>query len=474
MNKNTLLLAFMLTFAFTGVIVKTTDAYDAFVLARLVYSNFETIKDLPIHALLQDEQGNDYALVIARLSQLKKSGVEYEILDNQAAGASYWLVRTRQSNARPPAFGRWLYHDERMGVIRIDKQAKSINQAWQNAGYELIPLPDEPLILNLAQGPALAVADYSPEIVNMISQVDAAAVYTLTGQLTGDWPATIGGSPYSFITRNTRNSTPIQNATQFAYEYMETRNLSPVYQNWSNCPSINPTSSRNVIGELPGNLIADEIVLITAHIDDMPSSGLAPGADDNASGTVGVLTAAEILSQYEFERTLRFVIFTGEEQGMCGSKAYAAQASDLGEDIVAVLNLDMIAWDEKGEPALGLHTRYKNNPSYPQDLAVANAFIDVVNDYGLDNVLSPVVVADAVPYSDHASFWNKGFPGILAIEDDDDFTPYYHTSNDKLTTLNQAYYVNFVRAAVGTAASLALPLLDEKWYLPLVMYSIAD
>lgn len=82
----------------------------------------------------------------------------------------------------------------------------------------------------------------------------------------------------------------------------------------------------------------------------------APGADDDASGVVGVMTAAEILAPHPFQRTLRFVIFTGKEQGLCGSFAHAHAAVDAGENIVAVLNPDMIAWDADDDPILRLHT----------------------------------------------------------------------------------------------------------------------
>ena len=57
-------------------------------------------------------------------------------------------------------------------------------------------------------------------------------------------------------------------------------------------------------------------MLIVAHLDDMPATGAAPGADDNASGSVGVMIASEIMRDYQFERTVRFIFFTGEEQGL--------------------------------------------------------------------------------------------------------------------------------------------------------------
>ena len=192
----------------------------------------------------------------------------------------------------------------------------------------------------------------------------------------------------------------------------------------------------------------DRNFLITAHIDNMPLGSLAPGADDNASGSVGVLLAAEVLSQYNFDCTLRYVLFTGEEQGLFGSYYYAQAAANAHENFRAVLNLDMIAYDLDTQPILDLHTRINN----PSDLAIASIFVDVVEAYNLD--LDPHIHQDNIEYSDHASFWDFGYPAILAIEDDDNFTPYYHTINDHLDTLNLDYFTSFVQAAVGTLAHM--------------------
>jgi hypothetical protein len=288
----------------------------------------------------------------------------------------------------------------------------------------------------------------------MISQVQQSTVYTYDGQLSGEWPVLVGGEPYTITTRNTASGAPIQKATQYVYEHMQALSLTASYHDWWYWMY----SNRNVVSVLTGCSHSDEIVLITAHLDDMPSSGLAPGADDNASGSVGVLVAADILSQYQFERTLRFVFFTGEEQGMRGSSQYAQMVQDAGENIVAVYNMDMIAWNSDGDPTLGLHTRAPSNPGYAGDLAIAGVFTNVVSAYGLSNYLTPTIVADGETRSDHSSFWSRGYPAILAIEAGDDFNANYHSSNDRLQSLDMTYFTNFVKASVGTAAHLAHPV----------------
>jgi hypothetical protein len=308
---------------------------------------------------------------------------------------------------------------------------------------------------------------YDPRVAAMMAQVISTTVYDYDAQLSGETAAIVGGTPYTITTRNTNSGAPLQAATQYAYEHLQRMDLAASYHNWANCG----IAGRNVSGVLTGTLTPNEIVLITAHLDDMPSSGRAPGADDNASGSVGVLVAAEIMSQYHFERTVRFVFFTGEEQGLCGSKAYASAVASGGEDIVAVYNMDMIAYDSTGGPTLRLHTRTIGNPGYASDLAVAGVFTNVVAAYGIN--LTPIIDPDGISASDHYSFWQAGYPALLAIEDDvADFNAYYHTVNDNLSHVNLAYFTSFVKASVGTAAHLAKPdfplALSPQAYLPLI------
>jgi hypothetical protein len=295
---------------------------------------------------------------------------------------------------------------------------------------------------------------FNPFVAEMMAQVKSETLYAYTGDLSGEWPVYVNGEPYRITTRATASGLPIQNATQYVYEHLESLGLAVSYHNWA----VKGYTGRNVAGQLTGISHPDEIVLLTAHLDDYPSTGLAPGADDNASGSAGVLLAADILSQYRFDRSLRFVFFTGEEQGLYGSRQYAAEAAAAGEYIQAVLNLDMIAWDRRDAPVLRLHTRSVYNAGYPADLELALTFANVIYDYGLDGSLVPVIVPGGASNSDHASFWDVGYPAILAIEDnEDDFNRFYHSFNDRLSELNLAYFSSFVEAAVGTVAGLAQP-----------------
>jgi hypothetical protein len=320
------------------------------------------------------------------------------------------------------------------------------------------PAADPPLPSAELDLPALTS---SPVISRMIGQVQQRNVSAYDADLSGERPVIVGGFPYTLTTRNTRSGTPIDRATLYAYERFQSAGLSVSFNYYTACS----LSNRNVVGILPGATSPTEIVLITAHIDDMPSTGRAPGADDNASGSTAVLVAADIMSRYRFGRTVRFVLFTGEEQGLCGSAAYAAEASSQGDDIRAVVNLDMIGYNSDVWPIFDLYTRSNITGA----VALAATFSQTVGAYGLN--LTPNIFVDASlgNYSDNKSFWDQGYTAILAIEDDDDFTPYYHTSNDRITTLNMPYFTELVKASIGTMAYLANPIFNAPDVSPVTL-----
>lgn len=115
---------------------------------------------------------------------------------------------------------------------------------------------------------------------------------------------------------------------------------------------VQPTPLRDVVAILKGTdpVAAKRIVLVTGHYDSretdvMNTAGLAPGANDDASGTAVSLEAARVLSRYKFPGTIVFVAVAGEEQGLYGSHALAERARKEGWDLEAVLNNDIVGGD---------------------------------------------------------------------------------------------------------------------------------
>lgn len=457
------LLASVLIFALTESGARA-QTFAAPVLARVAWMD-AVQSALPIYAHLRDES----ALVIAPLTRLHTARVPFVVLDMDARPDAYVIATARRPAARALAapLGA-IVHDDGTQIAARVPFAHADPLAI--LGFDLHRL-DAPIVLRAP--PRITSAPIvmpDPAIAALIAQVQSAAATNYVRELSGDIATTIGGTAYTLATRHTNSGAPIQKATQFAYEFLQAQGLTPSYHNWSACG----ISNRNVLAQKTGALMPNEIVLVVAHLDDLPSGALAPGADDNASGSVGVMLAAKILSAQPFKRTLRFIFFTGEEQGLCGSAAYANYVAGLGENIVAVYNMDMIAWDAVGAPTLRLHTRKPSNPGYAADAAIAATFVNVVTSYGLSGNLTPLVTADGESASDHARFWNKGYAGILAIEDDwDDFNDNYHTTNDRVAAINVTYFTHFLKASIGTVAHLAdyhayAPPQSGYWFLPFV------
>ncbi len=100
----------------------------------------------------------------------------------------------------------------------------------------------------------------------------------------------------------------------------------------------------NVIGILKGVEETDSVFLIGAHIDATSNQApsVAPGADDNGSGSTVTILTAKALSKFEFRHDVRFVLFTGEENGILGSGDYASRHSN--DNLIGTVINDMVGW----------------------------------------------------------------------------------------------------------------------------------
>jgi hypothetical protein len=293
-----------------------------------------------------------------------------------------------------------------------------------------------------------------PLIRKMIDQVDRNNLSYKVGSLSGAWEVMINDLPYVLYTRYTYADSAIKKATRYAYERLAATGLPVGYDTYH----ISGVEKRNVVAEQAGLTDPGRIILLVAHLDSISPNPYvtAPGADDNASGSSALLHIAEILSQYDFGCTLRYVLFTGEEQGYLGSRDYAADVRAAGENIEAVLNLDMLGYNTPGSaPTIELHTR----PENAADLEIATLFAESISVYGID--LTPLILRDGKSFSDHSSFWEQGYPAIMAIEDWSDHTPQYHKTTDTLGTLEMDYYHEFSKAALATFGQMGCLLRGE-------------
>ena len=279
----------------------------------------------------------------------------------------------------------------------------------------------------------------SPIIQSIIDQTSIDSLIYFSKELSGEVSTIIGGAPYTIISRN-----KYQPSNDMAADYIEQRleyyGLSVYNQQFG-------SSGRNVYGVQIGSEYPNKQYIICAHYDDMPNGTIAPGADDNASGTAAVLEAARIFSQYVSEYSIIYALWDEEEQGLICSKYYAQLAQSEGDSIMGVINLDMIAWDSNSDFIADLHTRAVGTSIYLKDKMIeVNSLYNIGLNIDIKNPGST--------YSDHAAFWNYNVGAILLIEDGTDFNNYYHSTNDLVIHFNTAYYLRMSKTANGTLASL--------------------
>ena len=206
----------------------------------------------------------------------------------------------------------------------------------------------------------------------------------------------------------------------------------------------NEISGNNIEATLNSTTGKPGIVIITAHYDTIP---ISPGAEDDGSGVAAILMLAEIMRNYTFNATIKFILFSGEEIGLLGSKEYAKAAAANKEKIIGVLALDKIGYALTTEEGNTIRHHADMESAWMVDIsqAISTLFFDSI---GL-KVLRYPQSAD----SDHISFINEGFDGSYFARTA--ANPYYHTSEDNIEHFNFSYLTKACKLALGTFTSMA-------------------
>ncbi len=227
--------------------------------------------------------------------------------------------------------------------------------------------------------------------------------------------------------------------------------------------------ARNIIAEKTGETYPADVLIICAHYDSTSPSAtratLAPGADDNASGTAAVLEAARVLSGFPMDFTVRFIAFSAEEEGLYGSRNYAMKARANGENIIGVLNCDMIAYADAMPEDLEVIVDSDSEWLADRLVGAASRYADLAADKTID----PSQI-----YSDHSPFWDQGYPALLAIEDEPLRNPYYHQVTDTVDKLNLDFLADSSRATVALLAELAQPLKAGYPMTPVGLSAVSE
>lgn len=246
-----------------------------------------------------------------------------------------------------------------------------------------------------------------------------------------------GVTPYQGVVINERKSLDGLNRTRaFLKEEYERLGFTVSFQPFG--------SGTNFIAEKTGTTTPDKVLVLSSHIDSVGNKG----ANDNGTGTIGLLTVAQELSRNNYSSTIRVLGFDREEQGLVGSDAYVATIAKK-ENIIGNINFEM----------MGHHSRQDGrfhviDCDRKESLFLSSAIKEAISN--LDLGLS--VVKTCTDRSDHASFWRKKIPAVVISENffGGDADPCYHARCDVVDErLNYGYMQKILDATLAATEKLA-------------------
>ena len=300
------------------------------------------------------------------------------------------------------------------------------------------------MVLSILPLPATAQSavncGHNRDIETLLNQVTENGVAKWIRDLSGENTVPIDGKDYRILTRFTSELFNPSNQNAKAYPYLTQELIKLGYVPGSTLvdheygfkkfapKNLDPTipdpapidiemlSAKNLVLTIPGRgPNANQQVLMTAHLDsttnyDGDPRVIAPGAEDNASGVAALMEAADLFRYYKFDRTIKMIFFTGEEQGLHGSTAYVEDfASDMSS-ILGVVNLDMFGYDSDQDMCMELHVGTMSASN-----TVGTCFVNVNNNYNL-GIKIDYLTGEAVRASDHAPFWDAGVGPVEILE----------------------------------------------------------
>lgn len=220
--------------------------------------------------------------------------------------------------------------------------------------------------------------------------------------------------------------------------------------------------SKNITAVLPGKK-ANEYVIIGGHYDSVGKNNMAPGADDNASGSAAALEIARILKKKNYlpECTILFVNFGAEEIGLWGSLEYADKCQNNGMNIKLMINADMISYTARSLDSSKVNINYYTGA----EVWLGNAGTAVQK----FTRLIPVSGDRDAGYSDSYAFFSWGIQAVYFEEND--FSRWYHSPADTVGNYNMNYCAEVIKAACALLlqASTVPPPVPK-----LTLYNVGD
>jgi hypothetical protein len=217
----------------------------------------------------------------------------------------------------------------------------------------------------------------------------------------------------------------------------------------------------NVICTKPGIGNTGQVIIVCGHFDCImeylqDATSRAPGADDNATGIAVILEVARILADVELDETVKFVCFSGEEQGFWGSTAYAQYIQDNNINVHRLINLDMVGYP----PADGsIVVEYDTGNLVPGNDLESQNFGNTMAQMAADYSGTPVQFGP-IYGSDYMPFETRGYVVTGLFEGEGN--QHYHDSSDTADTVNYPYVAEAARITLATLLSEAMAVINES------------
>ena len=286
------------------------------------------------------------------------------------------------------------------------------------------------------------VTEINPEIQSIINEVDTVSIYNSVAWMQQYVRDAL--SPEALLTQN------------WLVEQYEFIGLDPsVFYFFVDYPINDTLEAGNVMAVQRGTKYPDEYIIVSSHYDQPDG----PGADDNASGTAGVLEIARVLSQYPFDRSIMYINFNVEENGQIGALEFSKECARQNMDIIGVFNLDMIGWYPPEYDTLKMFTSCYHGTRNLYDF-----YVNVANLY-LPESPTGWKTEGETGAGDHHSFFLYEYPALY-IGDTEYIqqNPCYHRACDTIGNgfNNFALARAFVQATMAATIELANGILPPQ------------
>jgi Peptidase family M28 len=312
--------------------------------------------------------------------------------------------------------------------------------------------------------PKISLANLPPQdkrVAKRLGLVTVTDIEKALKELTGEVDVTVGGTTLKIKSRSTYG-TGVNDAIKLLEEFYAGLGVSTtkVSYKWRG------KTYQNLVAEFKGTVRPEKVLVVGSHIDStagdtFAAEKVAPGADDDGSGTVALMELAKALAAMLKDGavigdTIRLVHFTGEEQGLWGSYTYSDKLYNGGTQVTYMVQIDMIGYCAKKGNRLDLHDEADRNGSH----SLVELFVRNIARYRLD--LNGVDTHDHAvrDRSDHAGFADHGWKFVMLSEEftegeNGGFNPNYHSTGDRVSKLNLPYMLEVIKLIIATVPDLA-------------------